>query len=185
MCKPSCATPAALGGFQNEHLTVVQGDVLSAADVARTVRGTEAVVSLIGHVKGSPANLQTDGTRHIIAAMRAEGIRRIISLTGGGVPAPPDQPKLGDKIFRFIMKVGFKDMLNDAVAHAELLKASGLDWTVVRGPRLTQDPAAGSYRVGAVGVNASMSLSRADLAAFLLKELETGKHVGQMPFVSK
>ncbi|MGK7392090.1 MAG: NAD(P)H-binding protein [Candidatus Cyclobacteriaceae bacterium M2_1C_046] len=77
-----------------------------------------------------------------------------------------------------------KKILNDAVQHAEELKKSGVNWIIVRGPRLTDEPKKGEYRVGWVGVNASTKIGRADLADFILKQVEDDQFAHQMPFVS-
>ncbi|MCI4648116.1 NAD(P)-dependent oxidoreductase [Phaeodactylibacter sp.] len=165
-------------------LEIVKGDVLNAGDVQRTVEGTDIVVSLFGHVKGSPKWLQSDGTFNIISAMKDQDINKIISLSGGGLPFEQDQPKFADKLIRFIMKVAVPKVLNDAVRHAEVLKESDRKWVIVRGPRLTNEPEKGAYRVGWVGVNASTSIGRADLADFILKQVESDEYIRQMPFVS-
>lgn len=168
-----------------DHLEIIEGDVLNPIDVAKTIEGTDIVISLFGHVKDSPAWLQSDGTSNMIDAMRKHKIKRIISLSGGGLPFPEkDQPKFPDKMIRLIMKTFVPKILNDAIKHAELLKESQLDWVIVRGPRLTNDPKKGSYRVGWVGVNASTSIGRADLADFLVKQIEDVTFTRQMPFVS-
>jgi len=169
---------------QSDHLEVIKGDVLQPRDVQRIVQGTDVVVSLFGHVKGSPKWLQSDGTYHIISAMKAKGIQKVISLSGGGLPYEKDQPKFGDKMIRGIMKIVVPKVLNDAERHAEILKDSDLDWIIVRGPRLTTEPEKGDYRVGWVGVNASTSIGREDLADFLLKQVEDDEYIHQMPFVS-
>lgn len=169
---------------QHPHLTVIRGDVLNPADVRQTVEGSHVVVSLFGQVKGSPASLQTDGTRNIVEAMKKAGVRKIISLSGGGLPFEKDEPKFADHLIRGIMRLVVPKVLDDANRHAEVLKNSGLDWIIVRGPRLTNDPAQGRYRVGWVGVNASTKVGRADLADFILKQVEDNKFLGQMPFVS-
>lgn len=170
---------------KNQKLAVVQGDVLNAKDVEKVVAGTDIVVSLFGHVKGSPEWLQTDGTKNIVSAMKKYNVDRIISLSGGGLPFPEkDEPKFADKMIRTIMKIAASKMLNDAVKHAAVLKSSGLKWVIVRGPRLTNDERQGSYRVGWVGVNASTKISRADLADFILTQVEDEKFNFQMPFVS-
>ncbi len=177
-------TPAKLK-IQHENLEVMQGDVLNAADVRVLTENTDVVVSLFGHVKGSPAGLQTDGTRNIVSAMQQENINKIISLSGGGLPYPEkDEPKFADKAIRFIMKIAVPKILNDAINHHKVLKESGLDWIIVRAPRLTNDPRKGTYRVGWVGVNASTKISRADLADFILTQIEDDTFVRQMPFVS-
>ncbi|MEL6637192.1 MAG: SDR family oxidoreductase [Bacteroidota bacterium] len=171
--------------FSHERLRVIQGDVLQARDVAELVRGTQVVVSLFGHVKGSPEWLQTTGTKNIVAAMKAASVRRIISLSGGGLPFPEkDQPKLVDKAIRFLMKVAVPKVLNDAIEHHRVLAESGLDWTIVRGPRLVNATPKGAYRVGWVGVNTSTVITRGDLADFLLTQVESEEFLAQMPFVS-
>ena len=169
---------------RSPQLTLVQGDVLNYNDVLETVAGTDLVVSLFGHVKGSPEWLQTDGTRHIVRAMKEQQVDRILSLSGGGLPFEKDQPKLPDKAIRFIMKIAVPKVLNDAIKHAEVLRNSGLTWTIVRGPRLTDEAKHDDYRVGWVGVNASTKVGRADLADFILRLVEDTQYDGQMPFVS-
>ncbi len=171
--------------MQSPKLTVIEGDVLNLKDVNHTVEGTQIVVSLFGHVKGSPKWLQTDGTKNIISAMQQYKVGRIISLSGGGLPFPEkDEPKFADHLIRTIMKIAVPKILNDAIAHAEVLKNSGLDWVIVRGPRLTNDAPIGTYRVGWVGVNASTKISRTDLADFILTQVEDERFNFQMPFVS-
>ncbi len=162
-------------------LTIIEGDVLDQAAVNRAIAGTDVVVSLFGHVKGSPEWLQTNGTKNLVAAMQQSGVGRIISLSGGGLPFPAkDQPKFAETI----MKIAVPKVLNDAIAHAEVLQKSGQKWVIVRGPRLTNDARRGSYRVGWVGVNASTKISRADLADFILTQVEDESYNFQMPFVS-
>jgi putative NADH-flavin reductase len=166
-------------------LEVIKGDVLNFEDVLSTVKETDVVVSLFGQVKGSPKNLQTNGTKNIVKAMKLEGIDRIISLSGGGLPFPEkDHPKFPDKMIKFIMKMAVPHVLQDAEDHADVLKDSGLNWTIIRGPRLTEEPRKGHYRVGWVGVNASTKIGRADLADFILSELKKEQFTYQMPFVS-
>jgi putative NADH-flavin reductase len=171
---------------EHERLTVLAGDVLDATAVRETVRGADVVVSVFGQVKGSPPTLQTEGTQNIVDAMRAEGIRRIISLSGGGLPAEQhDQPKTPDRIIKWLLKRLSPQVLADAESHLAVLTASGLDWTVARGPRLTDAPATGTYRVGWVGVNASTQIARADLATFILTQLDDTTFVHELPFVSR
>jgi len=82
------------------------------------------------------------------------------------------------------MKLAVPKVLNDAIKHHEVLEKSGLKWTIVRAPRLTNDPKKGEYRVGWVGVNASTKISRGDLADFILTQVEDEQFNYQMPFVS-
>jgi len=65
-----------------------------------------------------------------------------------------------------------------------VIQASGLDWTIVRYPRLMDGEHTGEYRVGYVGKDSGTQLSRADGADFVLKELAERKWLRQAPIVS-
>jgi putative NADH-flavin reductase len=176
--------PAAFN-VTHQNLNVIKGDVLNTDEVESIIKGADIVVSLFGHVKGSPEWLQTDGTKNIVSAMKKQGVARIISLSGGGLPYPEkDEPKFADKMIRFIMRIAVPKILNDAIAHHEVLQKSGLKWVIVRGPRLTNDARKNEYRIGWVGVNASTKISRADLADFIIAQLNDEQFNYQMPFVS-
>lgn len=165
-------------------LSVIVGDVLDADAVDRTIAGCGVVLSLFGQVKGSPRILQTDGTRLIVEAMRTHQVSRLVSLSGGGLRAPQDRPQFADHVIRTLLRLLSGHVLADAEGHLDVLRQSGLDWTVVRGPMLTEDPGVGACRVGWVGVDASTRISRDDLADFILTQVEDRSFVGLMPFVS-
>ncbi len=168
----------------HDRLRVVSGDVLDAGAVGRAVAGQDAVVSALGHAKGSPRDVQRRGTENIVAAMRDHGVRRLVSLTGAGVRAEGDEPKFVDRVFAFLLGVLQRDVLEDARRHVEVVKRSGLEWVIVRGPRLTGGDRRGEYRVGPVGKNSGTRISRADLAEFMLDQLSSDDHLRQMPVVS-
>ena len=176
--------PDKLTAPPSDRLTVIAGDALDADAVDRTIAGSQAVISVLGHVKGSPKNLLTEATTHMVQAMQRQGITRIVTLTGGGVRQPQDRPKLPDRIITGLLKVISPQTLADAEGHVEVLRGSDLDWTVVRGPRLTDKPRRGTYRVGWVGVDASTQVSRDDLADFLVTQIDDREYVHQLPFVS-
>lgn len=170
--------------LQHEGLVLIPGDAMNAADVAGTVEGTDAVLSALGQTKGSPKDLQTVATRHMVAAMKAHGVARIISLTGAGVRDPNDKPKLVDRVFGLLLAVAARDVLRDANAHADVLRGSGLAYTLVRGPRLTEGPRTGVYKVGYVGKDSGTQMSRADIADFMLRQLTDDAWVYKAPMVS-
>jgi putative NADH-flavin reductase len=175
--------------MNDDNLEVIEGDALNAQDIEILVKGTQAVVSLIGHTDDSPEDLQFVATEHCIQAMKKHGINRFISLTGGGVrDEVKDEPKFMDKVIVFVMKYlggkGTKYALLDGIRHAELIQSTDLDWTIVRGPMLTDDEPKGSYEVGYVGKISGFKLTREDLAAFILDTLENDKYVHDMPFLA-
>ena len=176
-------TPSKLT-IQSDDLILVQGDATDPYDVDRVIIGVDAVLSALGHAKGSPDDVQTVATEHIVTAMKRRSVERIVSLTGAGVKDPNDEPKLADKVIRFLLKTFAGKVLEDAKNHAEVLRKSGLQWTLVRGPRLTNGPHTGKYRVGYVGKNSSTQISHADTADFMLKEVTDNAYIHQAPVVS-
>ncbi len=169
----------------DDRLAVVKGDVLDAAAVDETISGSDAVLSLIGHVKVSPDNLQAEGTQLMVDAMKRHGAVRIVTLTGGGLRAEGrDEPKLPDRIIRGLLKLLSPKVLADAEAHLQVLECSGLEWTVVRGPHLTEAPGTGSFGVGWVGGDSTTKISRDDLADFLLTQVDDRQYLRELPFIS-
>lgn len=169
---------------EHERLELVQGDAADAAAVTGTVEGTDAVVSTLGHTKTSAKDIQTVATRHIVAAMKAHGVARVVSLTGAGVRDPHDRPKFVDRTFGLLLAIFARDVICDAEEHAAVLRGSGLGYVIVRGPRLSDGPRTGVYRVGYVGKDSGTQISRADVADFMLKQLEDESRLGKAPIIS-
>lgn len=175
--------------IQHPNLTVVAGSSLDAAKVEETVRGANGVISVLGPDKNSPPDLMTRSAQHVINAMNRYDLRRLISLTGAGVrDARNDKPGFIDQAIVFVMKnlagAGARNALTDGTNHADLIRRTSLEWTIVRGPRLNDDPATGSYQVGHVGTVPGINLTRADLADFILNEFGQNKYVREMPLVT-
>lgn len=168
----------------HQRLRVVQGDVMDPAAVEDAIKGADAVLSVLGHTRGSPDDVQTVATQNIVNAMNKNGVRRLISLTGAGVRDPKDQPKLIDKVFGVLLGTLQKSVLQDAERHAQVIQNSALDWIIVRGPRLNQGPYTGTYRVGYIGKDSGTQVSRADLAEFMLKQVTDDRFLRTMPVVS-
>jgi putative NADH-flavin reductase len=168
----------------HERLTVVVGDVYDTAAVEQAIAGADAVISTLGQTKGSRKDVQTVAIEAIIGAMQKHDVRRLVSLTGAGVPAPQDQPKLFDRAIKLALQTLAGNVLRDALQHAERIRQSDREWVIVRAPMLTDGPHTGSYRVGWVGINSGPRVSRADVADFLLKQATDTTYLHQSPVVS-
>lgn len=165
-------------------VTVVTADVLDPDAVAAAVAGADAVVSLIGHTRGTPPDMQTRGAGHIIEAMQKRGIRRLIALTGSGVRFPGDRPAPADRILTRMLGYLAADRLADGERYARLIAEADLDWTVVRAPVLHEFTPRRPYRVGPAGPETGMTCSRENIARFITAELEKPRHIGRAPVVS-
>lgn len=173
---------------------VVTAD-LAAADPATlesAVAGGDAVLSGLGPRASSDAGIASRGTEAIIAAMRATGVRRIVVVSAAPVgtvasarrPRPPRHDPGDGFVMRYLgspfAKAAFRKGYADLVDMEDMLAGSGLDWTSVRPPRLTNKPLTASYRT-AVGQNVrgGWFASRADVAHLMLAVIgrpETAGH---------
>ena len=170
--------------MRHERLQIVEGDVLDTTSVEQAVSNVDAVLSALGHTKTSTNDVQKVGTENIVGAMKKSDVRRLISLTGAGVRDEKDRPKLVDRVFGLLLKILQPAVLEDAERHAEVIKASGLDWVIVRAPRLTDGPRTGEYRVGYVGKSSGTKTSREDVAGFILQQLTDDEYLHQQPMIS-
>ena len=87
----------------------MRGDVLDVATVDSVVNGNDSVLSLIGQVKSSPKILRADGTRIIVDAVQKNGVRHIVTLSGGELNVRldvenPEQPKVEDRTVCFLLR---------------------------------------------------------------------------------
>ena len=148
---------------------------------AAAVRDTDAVLSALGSATKSDQGIATVGTRRITVGMHAVGLHRLVVVSAAPVadvtlPGRPhaSPPADGDDLITRlvlgpIIRRIFRATYADLAAMEDLLRASNLDWTAVRPPRLTDGPRTGCYR-SALGRNLphGRTISRADLADCML-----------------
>lgn len=169
---------------QHDKLTVVPGDILDAASVAQTVQGADAVVSVLGPVSNKPDFTISQGTDLILDAMKQHGVKRLVISAGAGVRDPKDTPGLLDRFVALLLGVVSGNVVADMRQVVDKVRQSDRDWTVVRVPMLTDDPAQGNLVVSYVGQGMRPRLSREDMAAFMLKQLQDGAYVRAAPAIS-
>ena len=171
-------------GIESEQLTVVQGEMDQPERIREAIAGANAVVSGLGPVSNRPERPLTAGMSHIIGAMEAEGVNRLVVATGAGVADPNDNPQLIGKLFGLALRIFAKHVLADSQGMVAAIRGSDLDWTLARAPRLTDDPGSGQLKVGYAGKGPGTKLARADFARFILDQLEDESWLRKAPMVS-
>jgi putative NADH-flavin reductase len=173
-------------GFQHSNLQIIQGDCSDPSKVGETVKATHVVVDLLGPGKGSSLDLQRTATAHILHAMEQNNVKRLLVLASlpFGILDPNDKPTFVNRFMMAMAKNLVGGMVEDARAHVNLIKQSKFDWTVVRAPALSDEPSPGKYRVGYLDRQTGKSISRSDVAAFILDILNSGTYIRQMPLLS-
>jgi len=170
--------------MQHSHLTLFQGDSMGAASVKKALAEQQAVISALGPERPPIPEMMEKSAENIVTGMKEHNIYRLVSTTGAGVWQPQDQLKLTDYLIAILLNLFAKEVIRDSFANVNLIKASNLDWTIVRFPRLTDGPRTGKYRAGYIDKTSSSRFSRADGAEFILKELTEKKWVRKSPLVS-
>lgn len=166
----------------NEYLEVMRCDATVLEDVSHLIKGCDAVVSLIGHTKTSPAYVQSTATTNILSAMDEQDVSKIVSLTGTGARIPGDTPNLIDLLLNMAVKLIDRKRITDGVTHLEILRKSPVDWTVVRVLKLTN----GTVRPFHFTLGGPVELwsSRKEVAEAILYILESGQYARQAPVLS-
>ncbi|GAA0551360.1 NAD(P)H-binding protein [Halorubrum ejinorense] len=173
----------------DDRVTVVEGDAYTGDGVDRAVGGdgvpVDAVVSVLGQTKEGPDDLLTAAGGHLLVAMEEHGVDRIVTLVGAGVREEGESVSLGGKVMGSLLKLLARAALEDARDHVEAVRASDTRWTVVRGPRLTEEPEAGAFRHGTdLTLGMRDTAARANVAAFVLDCLEDDRYVREMPKIA-
>ncbi|MCB9112009.1 MAG: SDR family oxidoreductase [Anaerolineales bacterium] len=169
---------------RHANLIVFKGDAMDASAVENAIIGQDSVISALGPTRPPIPHMMETSAKNIVTGMKKHGVRRLISTTGAGVRQPEDEPKFIDNFIGFLLNILAKDVVLDSAENVQVIRASDLDWTVVRFPRLMDGEHTGKYRVGFVGKDSGTQLSRADAADFILKELAEKKWLRKLPVVS-
>jgi uncharacterized protein YbjT (DUF2867 family) len=167
--------------LQHPKLTRIAGSFHDAAAVDAAVRGRDAVIvtastSTLKAFKDNPTYF-SQGTAHVIDAMKAHGVRRLVILSALGTN---DSRPLVNPIVR-ALAIGWilKRPFADHERQEELTRASGLDWVIARPGGLTNGPARRRYRKTAAIERVPSMIARADVADFLVEAAESSQWIGK------
>jgi putative NADH-flavin reductase len=159
-------------GELRQRVTVRQGDPRSVAELREALAGHDAVVSALGPPALGRTTILRDAARNTVAAMQAEGVRRLLVVSMGALFQD------AGILAALLRSTVLRNVAEDAAEMERVVMASELDWTIVRPPRLTNGQLTGDYQVkDGYMPHGRLSLSRPDVAHFLLGEVERGEHV--------
>jgi len=156
-----------------DGVTVLRGDPRNADELRAALPGHDAVLSALGPPGLGPTTLVSDCARSTVTAMQATGVRRLLVV---GVAVLFENDGILNAIGR---RTFLRNVARDSADMERIVSASGLDWTIARPPRLTNGSLTRAYGVadGRMPPAARFTISRADVADFLLDELEHPSHV--------
>ncbi len=174
-------------GMSHEHLTIVQGELADTAAIERAVSGADAVISVLGPRPREDINSKplTQGMQNILVAMQKTNVRRLIISSTPSASDPNDLPDFKFKVLVAIVKSAMRPAYEEIVNVARIVRESDTDWTIVRVSLLNNNPGSGRIRAGYLGKKqVGTNISRADLAAFMLRQVEDTTYLRQAPAIS-
>ena len=171
--------------IKDEHLKVIQGELSDPKLIETAIKGTRAVLRALGPRGGSKDKPLTLGTQNIISAMKKQGVRRLIITSTLSAKEPKDKLNFRTRSMVNLVKTTMHDAYEEIVSVAETVRSSDLDWTIVRLTLLNNKPKSGKVKVGYVSAGGiGTQTSRADIAEFMLKQIDDTKYLHEAPAIS-
>ena len=164
-------------GVKNKRLTVLKGNAMDENQLFQTMQNHDAVISTLGPREVfKPSSLLHDSALATTRAMNRSGVKRLVVLS-----AAAHFPGIPNRIASFIMR----NHMRDSLAMEEIVQASGLDWTIARPPRLTQEEYTTYRSREGAAPKMGFSLARKAVAAFMLDAIEQNKHFRKIVGIAK
>jgi putative NADH-flavin reductase len=155
-------------------VTALQGDPRSVAELSAALPGHDAVLSALGPPGAGRTTILRECARSTVAAMQVAGVHRLLVVSAAMLFE-------AGILFAVLRRILLRNVADDSLEMERVVMASGLDWTIARPPKLTNGPLTGRYQVADGRMpHGRISISRADVAHFLLDALEGDAHARQI-----
>ena len=163
--------------LRNERLSTVGGNPVDEVQLFKAMQNHNAVVSTLGPREVfKPSSMLHDSALATTRAMNRSGVKRLVVLS-----AAAHFPGIPNRIASFIMR----NHMRDSLAMEEIVKTNGLDWTIARPPRLTQEGYSTYRSREGAAPKMGFTLARKAVAAFMLDAIEQEKHFHKIVGIAK
>lgn len=170
--------------LQHPDLSLFTGDVMNPALVEEAVIGHEAAICILGSGKKLSGNVRSQGTKNVIQALEKAGVKRFICQSTMGTGESWGNLNFYWKyiMFGFILRKVFADHQ----IQEKYVRQSDLDWTIIRPAAFIDGDRTGKYRHGFPGSDrtSTLTISRPDVADFILKQLSDNTYLGKAASLS-
>ena len=163
--------------LKHDKMKVIKGDVLECSSFKNEIRGKDAVISCLGSGgKTKPTIIYSKGIENILSMMGKSGIDRLICISAMGLSTNDQMGFLTKILVKFVAQKIYGEPYKDMRLMEKILENANLDWTILKPPALTNKAKTESYRLGInEHISRPFSISRADLAHFMLKSIDDPK----------
>jgi putative NADH-flavin reductase len=169
-----------VGEHPHERLRAIDGDVMDPTQVSGAVLGHDAVIVTLGIRENpirvrllgparTPLEVRSQGTRHVVAAMRRHGVSRLIVQSSFGVGETRDRLGFADRLFFALL---IRPQIEDTEVQEQVVRGSELNWTIAQPVHLSDDEEDSPPFASSSGDTRRMKVSRRRVARFLVDALE-------------
>jgi len=163
--------------LRNERLTVLNGNAMDENELSEAMQNHDAVISTLGPREVfRPGTLLHDSALATTRAMNRSGVKRLVVLS-----AAAHFPGIPNRIASFVMR----NHMRDSLSMEAIVQANGLDWTIARPPRLTQEDSVTYRSREGAAPKMGFTLARKAVAAFMLDAIEQKKHFHKIVGIAK
>lgn len=170
--------------FDDPNLTLSPGNATDGGEVAAAIKSHDAVVITLGSGMSRKNTIRSVGTMNIVHGMQVQGVKRLICQSTLGAHESWENLNFFWKriMFGFLLRPVF----HDHELQENIVRASGLNWTIVRPAAFTDAPATRTFKedVSPTERNLSLKISRTDVANFITRQLSDLRYAGHAVGIS-
>lgn len=171
--------------ISDKNLRIVEGEISDYTSVSKALDGQDAVIWCVGiPLKRKYEKMQSlEGHQVLVRAMKEAGIKRLVDWGTPSVPFEKDKKSFITVVPGIMAGIALTMAKKEMVEIGKLVQASGLDWTLVRFMAPKDTPYTGNVKVGFGDVKMSFAISREDIGAFMVEQIESKQYLNAMPII--
>ncbi|MCH1948168.1 NAD(P)H-binding protein [Enterocloster sp. OA13] len=169
----------------NDNLKVVQGELNDESAVCEAIQGSNAIIWCVGIPMKRKYETMTslEGHKVLLSAMKKTGVKRLIDWGTPSVPFTKDKKSFITVVPGILAEIALTQAKKEMVQIGELIENTDLEWTIVRFMAPKNEPYTGKVKVGFGDVKMNFAISREDIGAFMVEQVEDKQYLHSMPII--
>lgn len=171
--------------IQEANLKVIQGEITDYSLMLQSVKGQNAVIWCVGIPMARKYEKMNslEGHKILLKAMQEANVKRLIDWGTPSIPFSKDKKSFITVVPAILAGIALTQAKKEMVAIGELVQQSDLDWTIVRFMAPKDTSYTGKVKTGFGDTKMSFNISREDIGAFMVEQLENDKYIHSMPII--
>ena len=163
-------------------IEIVTGSARNFTTLQRLLSGCHAVISTLGPTKGDKT-INSIAAGYLIKIMQKLKIKRYVEIAGLGIQTRQDKKGIRTRLISGVIRTLFPGRVKDRQEVYQMLSHTDLDWTIVRCPSIQLTEKKRNLIVS-LEDSPGTKISAADLAGFLVHQIDDQQYIRKCPFVA-